>query len=146
MVQSNMNDCKTDLFDPKIEPLQLLSIHIKVDMVIMAMKRYSTFPRSLESNPNNQMHLSYVLMAYSFIEVWFWPIYRCYNQRFIYSTGCVVFTLERDVFLSKEKVKLIAKLYISRQPHYLEMQEVDQIDLESIGSVLKEDWFSWRNV
>ena len=39
-------ECQTVVFDPFIGPYQLLPLWAKMDLRVMAMKRYSTFPEA----------------------------------------------------------------------------------------------------
>ena len=38
------NDLRTDLFNPYIEPKQVLLLLVRVELEVMAMKGYSTLP------------------------------------------------------------------------------------------------------
>ena len=49
-----------DLFDPLMLPKQILPSQSRVDLGVMAMKRYSTLSKSLKLELNNQMQFSVI--------------------------------------------------------------------------------------
>ena len=57
---SNTNDFQTDLFDPYMGPMQVLTRRVRVDPGLMAMKEYSILPKSLELKPHHQMQISVI--------------------------------------------------------------------------------------
>ena len=47
----NTNNFQTGLFGLHMEPQQIQSLLVKVDLGVMVMKRYFVFPRALEQEP-----------------------------------------------------------------------------------------------
>ena len=46
---------KTVLFDPKMGPYQILPLQVRVDLVVMVMKGYSTFPKTPGLKPHHMI-------------------------------------------------------------------------------------------
>ena len=51
---------QTVLFDPLMGPLQVLPPRIRVDLAVMGIKRYSTFPKTSALEPHHQMQFSVI--------------------------------------------------------------------------------------
>ena len=84
------------IFDPKIGPWQALTVQVRLDPVVIAMKGYCTFPRAPGLEPHHQMQFTAIpwTLARSVS-----PLYRGTVGVFYSHTDKVVVFLEGNVLL-----------------------------------------------
>ena len=62
---------------------QVLPLQVRVDMGLMTIKGYSTFPRSQDLEPHHQMLFNIILRTILFWESMSYPSGRGYNQHIL---------------------------------------------------------------
>ena len=69
---SNTNDLQTDLFVPLMGPKEIQSYQVRVDLGVIAIKAYSTFPKALGLEPYHQKQFSFILRAHLHLYLSIW--------------------------------------------------------------------------